>query len=510
MTCRWSTTPGFAGARGRRSRSTCAGRRRVIGATVVKPARLGSSVGMSIVHDLDALPAALDEAFRYDSKVIVEALRANARELECGVLGNDDPIVFEPGEVRSSHEYYDYEAKYVARAGHGRAARRRRSGPGGAPQGAVAGRLPRRRRRRAGAGRLPRHPGRGLHLRDEHAARLHRDQHVSQAGGAGRASPFDELIARLIELAHGARPMKLKPQPKGGRRRAGRTLAREVRATRGRGRGARRPGVPLRQRVGRPSAVDPSRHRRPRGGGRPPAGLVALLGGPWLRVTEVAWAGEQFTPTRDSSGCVDGSAASACSRVDTGALRDAARLPAVAEAAVEREPAGRAGGRDRRARGRPSCGRRARPGCSAPPTARCSRRARARHELRRPWPACRSSTIGAARRASSTVGDRIPAAELRTALRLAELDPARSARGPPARACAWTTSTASCSCRRDPAWELALGVYGTDPAETAAAAAARLERQITAVRTLFATRAETEIGWVDARNPGKVYFRAKG
>jgi D-alanine-D-alanine ligase len=68
---------------------------------------------MSIVHDLDELPAALDEAFRYDSKVIVEAWVENARELECGVLGNDEPIVFEPGEVHSSHEFYDYEAKYV-------------------------------------------------------------------------------------------------------------------------------------------------------------------------------------------------------------------------------------------------------------------------------------------------------------------------------------------------------------------------------------------------------------
>jgi D-alanine-D-alanine ligase len=81
--------------------------------SVVKPARLGSSIGMSLVHDLGELPAALDEAFRHDSKVIVEAYVANARELECGVLGNDDPIVFEPGEVRSSHEFYDYEAKYV-------------------------------------------------------------------------------------------------------------------------------------------------------------------------------------------------------------------------------------------------------------------------------------------------------------------------------------------------------------------------------------------------------------
>jgi D-alanine-D-alanine ligase len=81
--------------------------------SVVKPARLGSSVGMTLVHGLEELPAALEEAFRWDTKVIVERYVADARELECGVLGNDDPIVFEPGEVRSSHEFYDYEAKYV-------------------------------------------------------------------------------------------------------------------------------------------------------------------------------------------------------------------------------------------------------------------------------------------------------------------------------------------------------------------------------------------------------------
>jgi D-alanine-D-alanine ligase len=81
--------------------------------SVVKPARLGSSVGMSLVHAAAELPAALDEAFRYDAKAIVERYVAGAREMECGVLGNDDPIVFEPGEVRSHHEFYDYEAKYV-------------------------------------------------------------------------------------------------------------------------------------------------------------------------------------------------------------------------------------------------------------------------------------------------------------------------------------------------------------------------------------------------------------
>jgi D-alanine-D-alanine ligase len=80
---------------------------------VVKPARLGSSVGMSLAHHPGELPAAIDEAFRWDTKVVVEAYLAAAREFECGVLGNEEPVVFGPGEVVSHHELYDYEAKYV-------------------------------------------------------------------------------------------------------------------------------------------------------------------------------------------------------------------------------------------------------------------------------------------------------------------------------------------------------------------------------------------------------------
>ncbi|MGH2489553.1 MAG: D-alanine--D-alanine ligase family protein [Candidatus Limnocylindria bacterium] len=80
---------------------------------VVKPARLGSSVGMTLAHDRDELAGALEKAFRWDTKVIVEAYLAGAREFECGVLGNEEPVVFEPGEVVSHHELYDYEAKYV-------------------------------------------------------------------------------------------------------------------------------------------------------------------------------------------------------------------------------------------------------------------------------------------------------------------------------------------------------------------------------------------------------------
>jgi D-alanine-D-alanine ligase len=96
-----------------RSRVMAEVARQIGPSSVVKPARLGSSVGMTLVHDPTELPGALDEAFRYDSKVIVERYLPGARELECGVLGNDEPIVFDPGEIVSHHEWYDYEAKYI-------------------------------------------------------------------------------------------------------------------------------------------------------------------------------------------------------------------------------------------------------------------------------------------------------------------------------------------------------------------------------------------------------------
>src|SRR6185369_5304982 len=78
----------------------------------VKPANLGSSVGISKVKAPEALAAAVAEAASYDPKVIIEA-GIDARELECGVLGNDQPEVSAVGEVIPSHEWYDYADKYV-------------------------------------------------------------------------------------------------------------------------------------------------------------------------------------------------------------------------------------------------------------------------------------------------------------------------------------------------------------------------------------------------------------
>jgi D-alanine-D-alanine ligase len=79
----------------------------------VKPARLGSSVGITKVTESSALPAALDAAFDHDPLVVVEAM-AHGMEVECSVLGNMAPEASQPGEIVIDADWYDYEAKYEA------------------------------------------------------------------------------------------------------------------------------------------------------------------------------------------------------------------------------------------------------------------------------------------------------------------------------------------------------------------------------------------------------------
>ncbi len=78
----------------------------------VKPANLGSSVGISKVHSRNELGPAMDLAAQYDRKIIVE-VGIDAREIECAVLGNDRPEASLPGEIVPVNEFYDYDAKYV-------------------------------------------------------------------------------------------------------------------------------------------------------------------------------------------------------------------------------------------------------------------------------------------------------------------------------------------------------------------------------------------------------------
>jgi D-alanine-D-alanine ligase len=79
----------------------------------VKPANLGSSVGISKVRSPEHLQAAVELAFRHDAKVLVEEM-IEGKEVECGVLGNDDPIASLPGEIviANDSDWYDFSAKY--------------------------------------------------------------------------------------------------------------------------------------------------------------------------------------------------------------------------------------------------------------------------------------------------------------------------------------------------------------------------------------------------------------
>jgi D-alanine-D-alanine ligase len=79
----------------------------------VKPANLGSSVGISKAKHAAELRTAVNLAAEFDRKIVIEAAVPRAREIECAVLGNDDPKASVPGEIIPSREFYDYEAKYL-------------------------------------------------------------------------------------------------------------------------------------------------------------------------------------------------------------------------------------------------------------------------------------------------------------------------------------------------------------------------------------------------------------
>ncbi|MFQ5706639.1 MAG: D-alanine--D-alanine ligase [bacterium] len=78
----------------------------------VKPANLGSSVGIHKVSDREAFGLAVRDALQYDSKIIIEEFM-QGREIECSVLGNEDPVASLPGEILPQDEFYSYRAKYI-------------------------------------------------------------------------------------------------------------------------------------------------------------------------------------------------------------------------------------------------------------------------------------------------------------------------------------------------------------------------------------------------------------
>jgi hypothetical protein len=305
--------------------------------------------------------------------------------------------------------------------------------------------------------------------------------------------------------------MKLKSQPRPPRprlvRRSGRTKPRA--ASRGAGRQARRPGTPFRRRVG---ARLPSIRRLIAGVGAVAvaAVMVALLNGPWMLVTDVGWAGERYTAADDLRDALETQRGASLLAVDTDALRNEIEaLPSVERASVtagiggrleatvvEREvafvwvtPAWRfLGAADGTLFARESDSSEIDPEVEGLPRIGDHR-----------------STTGLLE-----VGDVIPEALLRTALRVTALDPALLGSDESRVSVQLDDEFGFRLFASEEGWEVALGVYGIDPRETSAQADDRLDRQIAAVRTLFAAHPEDEVGWVDVRNPGKVYFRAKG
>lgn len=92
---------------------------RELGSTLfIKPARTGSSVGVSKASSASEFSAAVDHAFRFDSKILVERA-IQGREVECAVLGNETPEASLPGEILPRHAFYSYEAKYLDPEGAG-------------------------------------------------------------------------------------------------------------------------------------------------------------------------------------------------------------------------------------------------------------------------------------------------------------------------------------------------------------------------------------------------------
>ena len=188
----------------------------------VKPNALGSSIGISKVKRAADLKAALDDAFQYDRKVLIEAA-CEGREFECAVLGNDRPEASIPGEVivKGAHEFYSYESKYVDPDGAGdKNSRRPAAGQGeqvardggGGVQGAVAA--------RDGAGRFPRAAATCSEIYVNEVNTIPGFTAISMYPKLWEASglPLPRLIDRLIELAleeHRERAaLKITYQPK--------------------------------------------------------------------------------------------------------------------------------------------------------------------------------------------------------------------------------------------------------------------------------------------------------
>ena len=268
---------------------------------------------------------------------------------------------------------------------------------------------------------------------------------------------------------------------------------------------ARRPGVPLRKRVG---GRLPSRGRLLAllAFAAAVAGLVTLVNGPWLRISSVAHAGARYTAPGDLDAIVASYRGVSLLTLDTDAVRQRVMaLPAVADAQVD---------------------------TALPGTLRVTisekKPALIWHTQLAQLVAARDGAIIDSRSTSEVLsgelarlpvitdlrplsripraGETLAAGDVRMAERLLELDPKLI--GSRARRLTITVDNEYGFVIESPSppWRAALGFYQLDPAEDQAAADTRLDQQLAAIRTLFAQRQEWAVSWLDARNPGKVYW----
>ena len=281
---------------------------------------------------------------------------------------------------------------------------------------------------------------------------------------------------------------------------------RGARPRRGRGPHARRPAPALRARV-RHSLPPPGRLAALLVFGALVAGLTTLINGPWLRVDRVAWAGERFTPDYQLQRALAGLDGAALLTVETGGVASRLEgLPAVAEARVavtlpgsvsvtivEKQPAFVWQTSAVRLIGT----------ADATLIGQVALRAPLADDLA-------GLPLIDDRRVESRniiVGDRLDERILESALRLATIHPAALGSKATGLQVRLTDADGFLLVSASPAWQADFGYYPAADDPALGSVDAQVEAQVAAVRTLFGVQPEREISWIDARNPGRVYWR---
>jgi hypothetical protein len=236
------------------------------------------------------------------------------------------------------------------------------------------------------------------------------------------------------------------------------------------------------------------------------AGLVALVNGPWLRVTRTAHAGERYTPADQLQAVLAAYLGRPLLGLDSGEI--AARLadlPAIAEARVS---ASLPDGLQVAIIEKPPAAIWRTPDTHLVLAADGSVIGSLSRTATLPRELARLPAIDDQRQASRAldVGMTVPLPELDAARRLLDLDPELLGSHADSFTLRVDEEYGFMLVSVQPDWQAALGYYQAAPDETAEEATARLEAQVTAIRTLFAEQPERLIDWLDARNPGKVYW----